>query len=86
MRRAALLLLLAAFTCLAAQAAAIGDDTVPLAFKFAPGDVLRYDVSLTGSGGFNGPDGEVSPVGLRGAFSIGQTAAGGSRPGFPVAS
>lgn len=73
MFRTARPLLLVVLVCLAGQTVAAADDAVPLAFKFAPGDVLRYDVTLSGSGGFNGPDGAVSPIGLRGTLSILQT-------------
>jgi len=44
-------------------------EGVPLALKFAPGDVMQYQVSLSGSGALTAPDGERSPVGLRGTLA-----------------
>ena len=37
-------------------------EGVPLALRFAPGDVMQYQISLSGSGALTGPDGERSPV------------------------
>ena len=57
-------------------------ESVLLALKFAPGDVMHYHVSLSGSGALTAPDGERSPVGLRGTlacvFTVSEVRADGS--------
>ena len=44
-------------------------EGVPLALRFAPGDVMQYQISLSGSGALTAPDGERSPAGLRGTLT-----------------
>jgi len=63
-------LVLAALLIGACAAAAAADQAVPLALKLAPGDLLRYEVALTGSGGVHSPEGELTAVGLRGDVSL----------------
>jgi hypothetical protein len=58
-----------AAVCLAATVAA-AQEAVPLAFKYAPGDALEYDVTITGSGGLRAPDGQFSPAGLQGNLRL----------------
>jgi hypothetical protein len=59
-------LLLAALTATAVAA----QEGVPLAFKFNRGDVLDYDVSLSGAGALRGPDGETAAVGVQGSMRL----------------
>jgi len=59
----ALLISMLVATCAGAQ------EGVPLALKFAPGDVMQYQISLSGSGALTAPDGERSPAGLRGTLT-----------------
>jgi hypothetical protein len=58
-----------------AVAAASAQEPVSLAFKYAPGDVLEYDVTVTGSGGLRAPDGEFSPAGIQGNLRLSMTVA-----------
>jgi hypothetical protein len=64
----------AALLCLAPIAAA-AQQTVPLAFNYSPGDVLEYDVTLTGSGALRAPDGQFSPAGIQGDLRLSITIA-----------
>jgi hypothetical protein len=57
--------------CLLVSAAALrAEEEVPLAFKFAAGDVMQYEVSVSGSGGLRAPDGELAAAGMQGSFSL----------------
>ena len=58
-------------------AVAVGSaqEQVSLAFKYAAGDVLEYDVTLTGSGGLRAPDGQFSPAGIQGNLRLIMTVA-----------
>ncbi len=60
--------------CLAA-AAATAQDAVPLALKYSVGDVLEYEVTLSGSGGLRAPDGQFSPAGVKGNLWVTMTVA-----------
>lgn len=55
---------------LAAPGSAIADEGVPLAFSFTPGEVMQYDITLSGAGGLRAPDGELAPVGLQGNLRL----------------
>jgi len=50
-----------------AATAAGAQEGVVLAFKFTPGDVQRYDISFSGSGGLRAPDGEMAAMGMQGS-------------------
>jgi hypothetical protein len=63
--------LLAALLAPAVSGAA--EQSVPLAFKFTPGDVVTYEVSFSGSGGLRSPDGDLAPVGIQGRCDIKHT-------------
>ena len=75
MARCALLLLLSAFVLLVAATVARAQDAVDLSFKFAPGDVMEYDITMSGSGGLRAPDGEFAAMGLRGNLRLKVTVA-----------
>jgi hypothetical protein len=60
---------------LLAATGAPAQQAVSLAFKYAPGDVLDYDVTLTGSGGLRAPDGQFSPAGIQGNLRLSMTVA-----------
>ncbi len=45
-------------------------DSVPLALKFAPGEVLQYEVSFSGSGFVTAPDSQTEVLALRGNLSV----------------
>ncbi|MFB3880354.1 MAG: hypothetical protein ACE149_03775 [Armatimonadota bacterium] len=53
--------------------AAFSQEPVSLAFKYAAGDQLEYDVTITGSGGLRAPDGQFSPAGLQGSLRVSMT-------------
>ena len=57
------------------NSALCAEPSVPLALKFAAGDVLRYEVSFSGGGGVTVPGSEVSVVGLQGTLSVVQKVA-----------
>ncbi len=46
------------------------NEGVQLAFKFNPGEVQEYDVSLSGSGGLRAPDGEMAAMGVQGSMRL----------------
>jgi len=73
MRVSALLPIICLTSVLAAPATIAAGQEVPLALKFAQGDVTQYDVSFSGSGGLRGPDGQLLPMGVRGSLSMSQT-------------
>ncbi len=52
------------------QGAAAANEAVELAFKFAPGDVVKHEVSVSGAGHLRSSQGQMSAIGVRGAFSI----------------
>ncbi len=58
-----------------AATAASAQESVPLAFKYAPGQALEYDVMLSGSGGLRAPDGQFSPAGIQGSLRLSMTVA-----------
>lgn len=53
-----------------AGAAAAADERVQLALKFEAGDEAEYEVTLSGSGGFRSPDGELVPLGVQGGLGL----------------
>ncbi len=71
----------AAFIALAALALTLAGDVagaqegVDLAFKFTPGEVMEYDIGMSGSGGLRAPDGESARMGLRGNLRLKVTVA-----------
>jgi len=73
MRVSALLSIICLTSLLAAPGTIAAGQEVPLALKFAQGDVTQYDVSFSGSGGLRGPDGQLLPMGVRGSLSMSQT-------------
>jgi len=73
MLRFALILALAAAITGTAGGMAAAQEAIPLAFKYAPGDTLEYDVTITGSGGLRAPDGQSSPAGLQGNLRLSMT-------------
>ncbi len=50
-------------------------EPVTLALKFAPGDTLDYDVSLSGAGSFTAPDRTRSTLTLQGDFTVNERVA-----------
>ncbi len=52
------------------QGAAAASDAVELAFKFAPGDVVKHEVSVSGGGHLRSSQGQMSPIGVRGTLSM----------------
>jgi len=68
-------LLLSVAACLAVQTASLAQQAVPLAFKFAAGDVVQYDVSISGSATMTAMGSQVTPVTIRGSLSLVQTVA-----------
>jgi hypothetical protein len=59
---------LAVLAAVASMAAA--EDGVALAFKFEPGDTAKYDVSLSGGGGIQSPDGKMIAALLHGDMRV----------------
>ena len=74
MRKISLAIVLAAalVLCCAAISPAQQQD-VPLAFKFAVGDVIQYDVIVSGSASVTAAGNQVTPVTVRGNLSLAQT-------------
>ena len=70
MRISGLVVALAALAGLAVAGVGCAQQGVPLAFKFATGDVLQYDVTLSGAGGMSAGEGSLTPVSLQGSFSV----------------
>lgn len=64
---------LALTACFGMEAAGLAQQPVPLAFKFAAGDVIQYDVTISGSGGVTTPDAKITPVELQGSLTLVQT-------------
>lgn len=60
---------------LLAGAGASGQQAFSLAFRYATGEVVEYDVTFTGSGGLRAPDGQFSPAGLQGSLRLNMTVA-----------
>ena len=73
MRAIAHALLLALLVLLAAQVA-IADDAVPLALKFAQGDVLNYAISISGAGQLSVAGSESTGIAVQGSCTFSQTA------------
>ncbi len=57
-----------ALVCLTRTAAA--QEEVDLALKFTPGEVMDYDITVSGSGGVRAPDGEVAAMGLQASLRL----------------
>lgn len=68
MRASIRIALLTVLLCCLFTGVAAAQEAIPLAFKFSPGAVLEYDVSLAGSGGLRAPDQSFSPAGLQGSM------------------
>ncbi len=60
---------------LAAAGLASAQEAIPLAFKYAVGDVFQYEVTVSGSGGLRAPDGQFSPAGIQGNLRLSATVA-----------
>lgn len=74
MRKTSLAIVLAAAIALCcAVASPAQEQRVPLAFKFAVGDVIQYDVSVSGSASVIAAGNQVTPVVVRGNLSLAQT-------------
>jgi len=58
---------------LAVTAACAAQQDVLLAFKFAPGDVIQYEVLIAGSASFNAIGDRITPMTLQGNLSVKQT-------------
>jgi hypothetical protein len=54
---------------------ATAQEGVDLAFKFTPGEVMDYDISMSGSGGLRAPDGDSARMGLQGNLRLKVTVA-----------
>jgi hypothetical protein len=68
--RACAVLLLLAWVSGSALAA---DEAVPIAFKYAQGDMLRYDVSFSGVGNLAVPGVDSTSVGMQGSCGVSQS-------------
>ena len=68
-------ILLCLAACLALQTSSLAQQTIPLAFKFGAGDVVHYDVSISGSASLMVTGQKVTPVSIRGAISLIQSVA-----------
>lgn len=56
-----------------ASSAVGAQEAVPIAFKFAPGEVLRYDISVSGVGNLSVPGAESTSVAMQGSFGLAQS-------------
>jgi hypothetical protein len=75
MSRITRLLILSALAVIALGGGAVAQEEVDLAFKFTPGDVMDYDITMSGSGGLRAPDGELAAMGLQGNLRLSITVA-----------
>lgn len=63
----------AALVALGAATLACAEGPVPLALKYATGDVITYDIGITGAGGVTAMGQSVSPLSLQGTLTLVQT-------------
>src|SRR5574340_686092 len=70
MRRLHLVVALAAILGLCCAAVGSAQQEVPLAFKFAVGDAITYDVMLSGSATVIAAGNQVTPASMRGTVSL----------------
>ncbi len=75
MSRVACLVALAGLALTAAGGAASAQEQVDLAFQFTPGEVMDYDLTMSGSGELRAPDGELAAMGLQGSLRLKVTVA-----------
>ncbi len=73
MRGLAAIYAIAACVFLGFGTTSFAQQAVPLTFKFAPGDVLQYDITISGSGGLTAADAKATPVDIQGTCSLVQT-------------
>jgi hypothetical protein len=72
MRVSGLMAALLMLAGLAVAGACSAQQAVPLVFKFAAGDVLRYEVTLSGGGSMSATGASFTPVSLQGSVLVSQ--------------
>jgi hypothetical protein len=70
MRGSAPLALLALAAYLWPGGSALAQQSVPLALKFAAGEVTQYEIAISGEGSISAAEGELTSVTFRGAFTV----------------
>jgi len=70
MLRSARIAVFAMAAVVLAGMSAAAEDRVQLALKFEAAEEAEYEVTLSGSGGFRSPDGELVPLGVQGGLRV----------------